>query len=96
MNNELFALSAATASDCVEACIMYNGHKGTADRTCVGGGFIPEWWNQSKAMDESGGMPYNCFLKSNDSGTGRNEKSVEVVSLCLDGACGDVLGGGAS
>tara|TARA_R110002003_G_scaffold48_33_gene4224 strand:- start:239 stop:976 length:738 start_codon:yes stop_codon:yes gene_type:complete len=93
LNDELFALSAATPSDCVEACVMYNGHKGSGERSCVGGGFIPEWWNQSRAMEESGGMPYNCFLKSNDSGTGRNEKNVEVVSLCLGGACGDVLGG---
>jgi hypothetical protein len=37
-------------------------------------------------------MPYNCFLKSNDSGTSRNEKNVEVVSLCLGDACKDVLG----
>lgn len=74
---------------------MYNGHRsGEGDRKCVGGGFIPEWWNQSKAMDESGGTPYNCFLKSGDKGTGRNEKGVEVVSLCLEGACGDVFGGG--
>ncbi|KAF2028989.1 hypothetical protein EK21DRAFT_113366 [Setomelanomma holmii] len=93
LNDELFALSAASASDCVEACVMYNGHKQSSDRTCVGGGFIPEWWNQSRAMDESGGMPYNCFLKSNDSGTGRNEKNVEVVSLCLADACKDVLSG---
>ncbi|KAF1939308.1 hypothetical protein EJ02DRAFT_259078 [Clathrospora elynae] len=83
--DELFALSAATPSDCVEACVMYNGHKGGADRLCVGGGFIPEWWNQSKAMDESGGMPYNCFLKSNGSGVARNDRRIEVVSLCLFG-----------
>lgn len=94
LNDELFALSAATTSDCIEACVMYNGHKRSEDRSCVGGGFIPEWWNQSKAMEESGGMPYNCFLKSGDKGTGRNEKGVEVVALCLGGACGDVLGGG--
>jgi hypothetical protein len=55
LNDELFALSAATESDCIEACVMYNGHKGSADRNCVGGGFIPEWWNQSRAMEESGG-----------------------------------------
>ncbi|KAF2824021.1 hypothetical protein CC86DRAFT_355446 [Ophiobolus disseminans] len=81
LNDELFATSAGSASDCMEACIMYNGHKRVQDRSCVGGGFIPEWRNQSKAMTESGVMPYNCFLKSNDSGTGRNEKNVEVVSL---------------
>lgn len=90
--DELFALSTATPSDCVEACIMYNAHKGSSDRSCVGGGFIPAWWNQSKAMDESGGMPYNCFLKSNDSGVVRNDRQIEVVSLCLEGACEDTLG----
>lgn len=71
---------------------MYNAHRNTTtDRPCVGGGFIPEWWNQTKAMDESGGMPYNCFLKSNDTGVGKNDRVIEVVSLCLDGACGGAL-----
>lgn len=92
LNDELFALSAATTSDCVEACVMYNAHKSDGDRTCVGGGFVPEWWNQTKAMDESGGMAYNCFLKSNASGIARNDKKYEVVALCLDGWCDDVLG----
>ncbi|KAF3050798.1 hypothetical protein E8E11_000477 [Didymella keratinophila] len=92
LNNELIALSAATTSDCVEACVMYNTHKSESDRTCVGGGFIPEWWNQTRAMDESGGMAYNCFLKSNASGVARNDKKYEVVALCLDAWCDDVLG----
>ncbi|KAF1851170.1 uncharacterized protein K460DRAFT_272257 [Cucurbitaria berberidis CBS 394.84] len=90
--NELVALSVASPSDCIEACVMYNGHKQASDRPCVGGGFIPAWWNQTKAMDESGGMPYNCFLKSNDTGVGRNDRDIEVVSLCLQGACNGVLG----
>lgn len=72
---------------------MYNSHKKDSDRKCFGGGYIPDWWNQTKAMAESGGMPYNCFLKSNDTGTGRNNKDIEVVSLCLPGSCKDVLGG---
>lgn len=88
----MIALSAATTSDCVEACVMYNAHKSEKDRTCVGGGFIPEWWNQTRAMDESGGMAYNCFLKSNASGIARNDKKYEVVALCLDAWCDDVLG----
>ena len=64
---------------------MYNSYKEDADRWCVGGGFIPDWWNQSKAMNESGGMPYNCFLKSNESGIAKNDRVQEVVSLCLFG-----------
>lgn len=92
LNDELIALSAATVSDCVEACVMYNTHKSESDRTCVGGGFIPEWWNQTRAMDESGGMAYNCFLKSNASGIARNDKKYEVVALCLDAWCDDVSG----
>jgi hypothetical protein len=47
-------------------------------------------------MEDSGGMPYNCFLKSGNGGTGRNERSIEVVGLCLGGACADVLGGGGT
>jgi hypothetical protein len=92
LNDELIALSAATASDCVEACVMYNAHKSESDRTCVGGGFIPEWWNQTRAMGESGGMAYNCFLKSNASGIARNDKKYEVVALCLGAWCDNVLG----
>lgn len=76
-------MSAATPSDCIEACAMYNGHRNDTDRECVGGGFIPAWWNQTKAMDESGNMPYNCFLKSNSTGISKNDRSIEVVSLCL-------------
>lgn len=90
-SDELFALNVASPSDCVEACLMYNAYKRTDDRVCVGGGFIPEWWNQTKAMDESGGMPYNCFLKHNDTGVVRNDRVIEVVSLCLTGYCTDAL-----
>ncbi|KAJ8118953.1 hypothetical protein OPT61_g165 [Boeremia exigua] len=86
LNDELIALSAATPSDCMEACIMYNAYKSSGDRPCVGGGFIPEWWNQTRAMDESGRMPYNCFLKSSVSGIARNDKDYEVVALRVDGS----------
>lgn len=56
------------------------------------GGFIPEWWNQTRAMNESGGMAYDCFLKSNASGIARNDEQYGVVAVCLDGWCDDVLG----
>ena len=36
-------------------------------------------------MNESGGMPYNCFLKINESGIAKNDRVQEVVSLCLFG-----------
>ena len=90
LNDELTAMSVATPSDCIESCVMYNAYKRTNDRSCVGGGFIPEWWNQTQAMDESGNMPYNCFLKSNTSGIARNNKKYEVVALCIEGQCDDV------
>jgi hypothetical protein len=91
-NDELVAMAVSTPSDCVEACAMYNTHKGSDGRECVGGGFIPQWVNQSQAMEQSGGMPYNCFLKSNDTGTARNNKDIEIVSLCMQGACLGVMG----
>ena len=93
LSDELFAVSVATASDCIEACVMYNAHRpsDSQERICVGGGFIPEWWNQTKAMAESGGMAYNCFLKSNDSNIGRNDRDIEVVTLCMPGSCQGVL-----
>jgi hypothetical protein len=92
--DELFAMSAASTSDCIEACVMYNRAREGEDRWCIGGGFIPDWWNQSKAMNESGSMPFNCFLKSNESGIAKNDRVQEVVSLCLFGQgsyCADRL-----
>jgi hypothetical protein len=91
---DLFAISAATTSDCIEACVMYNGNRKEGDRWCVGGGFIPEWWNQTQAMEQSGAMPYNCFMKSNSSGIKKNDRVLEVVGLCLlggGGRCADRL-----
>jgi hypothetical protein len=84
--DELFALSAASTSDCIEACVMYNRDRKDEDRWCIGGGFIPAWWNQSKVTNENGGMPYNCFLKSNESGIVKNDRVTEMVSLCLFGS----------
>ena len=89
--DELFALSAATPSDCVESCIIYNDRKSSSNQACVGGGFIPEWWNQTRSGDE-GGLGFNCFLKSNVTGIARNDKAFEVVALCVDGACDGILG----
>jgi hypothetical protein len=37
--DELFALSAATTSDCIEACVMSNSYRKDEDRWCIGGGF---------------------------------------------------------
>jgi hypothetical protein len=73
---------------------MYNSYRKDEDRWCIGGGFIPDWWNQSKAMNESGGMPYNCFLKSNESEIAKNDRVQKVVSLCLFGEghyCANIL-----
>ena len=92
LDNELTALNVATQSDCIESCLMYNAHKLSTDRKCVGGGFIPSWWDQQTAMKESGGMPFNCFLKTNTSGIARNNKSYEVVALCMEGECDDIQG----
>jgi hypothetical protein len=89
--DDLFALSAATPSDCVESCVIYNDRKSSSNQACVGGGFIPEWWNQTRSGDE-GGLGFNCFLKSNVTGIARNEKVFEVVALCIDGACDGILG----
>ena len=71
---------------------MYNSRKGAGERSCVGGGFIPEWWNQTRAMVESGITPYNCFLKSNTSGIARNNEAFEVVALCIGGECDNIAG----
>ena len=92
LENELTAINVATQSDCIESCIMYNAHKLSTDRKCVGGGFIPTWWDQQTAMKESGGTPFNCFLKTNTSGIARNNKSYEVVALCMEGECDDIQG----
>lgn len=87
LGDDISAMSVASQSDCIETCSTYNSYTRTGDRMCVGGGFIPEWWNQTRAMVESGITPYNCFLKSNTSGIARNNEKFEVIALCLDGQC---------
>lgn len=84
--DDLFPLSAATPSDCVESCFVYNDRKSSSNQVCIGRGFVPEWWNQTRSMDE-GGLGFNCFLKSNVSGIARNNKAFEVVALCINGVC---------
>ena len=84
-------MSVATPSDCIETCINYNGHRTGSTPACVGAGFVVEWWDQDKAMRDSKVTPFNCFLKGNDTGTARNEKSFEVLSLCLGDACSGAL-----
>jgi hypothetical protein len=83
-------MSVATQSDCIESCSQYNAHRSSTDRKCVGGGFIPSWWDQKLAMRESGITPYNCFLKTNTSGIARNNQKFEVVALCMEGECDDI------
>jgi hypothetical protein len=92
-DDDIVSISVATPSDCIEACQNYNAHKGTSARSCVGAGFVVEWWDQDRAMKDSKVTPFNCFLKSNDTGTARNEKSFEVLSLCLGDACSDAMKG---
>jgi hypothetical protein len=85
-----------TPSNCIEACAQYNGVHPPSEKngnlSCVGGGFIPLWTNQSKANEQSIGSPYNCYLKSSADGIAENDRlsaNVEVVALCLDGKCND-------
>lgn len=92
LSSDLTAMSVATQSDCIESCSQYNAQKQTGDRSCVGAGFLPTWWNQTLAMVESGITPYNCFLKTNTSGIARNNEKFEVIALCMEGECDDISG----
>lgn len=92
LSYDLTSMSVATQSDCIEACSQYNAHKETGDRSCVGAGFIPAWWNQTLAMVESGVTPYNCFLKTNVSGIARNNEKFEVIAICMEGECDNIVG----
>jgi hypothetical protein len=87
----ILGLWTLTPSDCMEACISYNIYASSA-RTCVGGGFIPAWTNQTLANIVSNGPPQNCYLQSNSSGIMSNDRELntEVVALCLDGKCNNV------
>ncbi|KAF2008100.1 hypothetical protein P154DRAFT_516837 [Amniculicola lignicola CBS 123094] len=89
--DDLYPLYTITPSDCFESCAAYNSFKGEDDRSCVGGGFIPDWVNKTVAMAEIG-MPFNCFLKSNTTALARNDReNTEVVSLCMPGMCKDAF-----
>ena len=96
-SDELIGLSVATPSDCIEACAQYNSFvtiegRPLSERTCVGGGFIPEWVDQRQAIAQNGPSPFNCYLKNGTRGIRPNDRTIEVVSLCLDGECQDALG----
>ena len=92
MRDDLVAMSVGTQSDCIESCSVLNSYAGSDGRKCVGAGFIPEWWNQTRAMKESGITPYNCFLKSSTSGIARNNEKFEVIALCMGDNCEDISG----
>lgn len=86
--DDIFAIRAESPSDCIEACASFN--KGSSNKTCAGGGFIPEWYNKTVAIAESR-EPYNCFLKGGMSNIRKNDRGVEVVGLCLNGKCDHML-----
>jgi hypothetical protein len=89
IGNDITALSVLTPSDCIESCATYNeNYKGSSGGVgkCVGGGFIPSYVDTRLPMKEYN-LPYNCFLKNSSDGRGNNDKSYEVVVLCLDGEC---------
>jgi hypothetical protein len=94
-SDDIVSVSVATPSDCIEACQNFNSHKSASSPACVGAGFVVEWWDQDRAMRDTHVTPFNCYLKNNDTGTARNEKSYEVLSLCLGDACSGTLKVGA-
>ncbi|KAH7116198.1 hypothetical protein B0J11DRAFT_119270 [Dendryphion nanum] len=86
VGEDVFAMSAMTPSDCIEACAAYNRNKATNNATCVGGGFIPSMVNTTDSMRVLAD-PFNCYLKKGTKSTGKNNRSFEVVTLCLEGQC---------
>lgn len=90
-NAHLVAISAATPSDCIEACESYNDNAPT-DRTCLGASFVPRWWNQTQAMAMKN-EPYDCFLMGENSTIFQNDQPFEIVALCLKSkdACPGIL-----
>lgn len=82
--DHLVSLSAATVSDCIDACGSYNDY--APMKRCLGARFVPLWWNQTKAMEETG-KPYNCFLMGDNNTMFANDLSFEVVALCLNSSC---------
>jgi hypothetical protein len=95
MGYGLIGLWTLTPSECIEACIQYNTYaqdqrRPSSERSCVGGGFIPAWTNQTLGVQMGNGSPFNCYLKSNATSIGINDRAntgVEVVALCLNGKC---------
>lgn len=92
LSSDLISMSVATQSDCIESCSQYNSVKESSDRMCVGAGFIPAWWNQTLAMVQSKITPYNCFLKTNTGGIARNNEEFEVIAICMEGQCDNIVG----
>lgn len=92
LSSDLISMSVATQSDCIESCSQYNSVKEAGYGPCVGAGFIPAWWNQTLAMVQSGITPYNCFLKTNTSGIARNNQEFEVIAICMEGQCDNIVG----
>jgi hypothetical protein len=84
-DSQLAALSAATPSDCIEACDSYNtpANKG---KPCLGASFVPSWWNQTVAMEKKNN-PFNCFLMDKNTHLARNDQGFEIVALCMKNAC---------
>ncbi|ORX96349.1 hypothetical protein BCR34DRAFT_607674 [Clohesyomyces aquaticus] len=95
-DDDLYAVNVATPSDCIESCAFYNANlpsdSNSQTKKCVGGGFIPMWTNVTRAMDDMK-LPYNCYLKSGEGGLKVNDRVIEVVGLCMEGACSSVVGG---
>ncbi|KAF3053317.1 hypothetical protein E8E11_010730 [Didymella keratinophila] len=89
-NPHLVAISAATTSDCIEACSSYNDNA-MPDRTCLGASFVPQWWNQTRAMGDKN-APFNCFLMGANDKIEQNRLGFEIVALYLGEACKDKIG----
>lgn len=83
-DNHLAALSVATPSDCIEACDSLNDYN--PPKACLGASFVPQWWNQTRAMERKR-APFNCFLMGENKTMFANELGWEVVALCLDDSC---------
>jgi hypothetical protein len=89
-NPHLVAISAATTSDCIEACSSFNDNA-APDKTCLGASFVPQWWNQTRAMGDKN-APFNCFLMGANDKIEKNGLGFEIVALCLGDACKDKIG----
>lgn len=83
-DNHLAAISAAIPSDCIEACNSFNDF-GPA-KACLGASFVPQWWNQTAAMERKR-APFNYFLMDDNKTVFANDLGFEVVALCLDESC---------